>query len=142
MTRIVRSVASFASAWLIAAGPSAAPVAPLAVPDTIAQRVSACGECHGREGRSTDHGFFPRIAGKPAGYLYNQLDNFRSGRRSNATMTYLVEQLSDDYLREIAGYFGGLGLPYAPPQVAGASAEDLATGEALVRRGDAARGIP
>jgi cytochrome c553 len=150
MTLFVRSIASFASfasfaaaSLLAAAAPAAGPsAAPAVVPDTIAQRVSACGECHGREGRSTDHGFFPRIAGKPAGYLYNQLDNFRAGRRSNATMTYLVEQLSDDYLREIAGYFGGLDLPYAPPQVAGASAEDLATGEALVRRGDAARGIP
>jgi cytochrome c553 len=143
MTSLARSIASLAAAWLVAAAaPAAGPPPPIAVPDTIAQRVSACGECHGREGRSTDHGFFPRIAGKPAGYLYNQLDNFRAGRRSNATMTYLVEQLSDDYLREIAAYFGGLELPYAPPQVRGASAGELAAGEALVRRGDAGRGIP
>jgi len=119
----------------------AAPV-PMIVPDTLAQRMQACSACHGREGRSTDQGFFPRIAGKPAGYLYNQLDNFRAGRRSNATMTYLVEQMSDDYLREIAGYFAALDLPYAPPQTTGALAVDLALGETLVRRGDAVHGIP
>ena len=53
-----------------------------AIPDTLAQRMQPCGACHGKEGRATQDGFFPRIAGKPAGYLYNQLDNFRSGRRS------------------------------------------------------------
>ena len=82
------------------------------VPDTIAQRVQACTLCHGKEGRATNEGYFPRIAGKPAGYLYNQLINFREGRRSNATMTYLVEHLSDAYLLEIAGYFSALDLPH------------------------------
>jgi cytochrome c553 len=115
---------------------------PIAVPDTIAQRVQACGACHGLQGRPTAQGFFPRIAGKPAGYLYNQLDNFRAGRRNNAAMTYLVEHLSDDYLREIAGYFATLDLAYLPPQARDAPAAELARGEALARRGDAARGIP
>ncbi len=122
------------------AAPPAAP--PVSIPDTLAQRMQACRACHGKEGRATDQGFFPRIAGKPAGYLYNQLDNFRSGRRSNATMTYLVEHMSDAYLREIAGYFASLDLPYAPPQTVGAPAAEIALGERLVRRGDAARGLP
>ncbi|HEX7637983.1 MAG TPA: c-type cytochrome, partial [Burkholderiaceae bacterium] len=95
------------AAALAVAG-SACGAQPIELPDTIAQRVQACGACHGPQGRATPDGFYPRIAGKPAGYLYNQLDNFRAGRRANATMTYLVEQLSDDYLREIAGYFAGL----------------------------------
>jgi cytochrome c553 len=121
---------------------AAAAGAPVAVPDTPAQRLLPCAACHGKEGRSTALGFFPRIAGKPAGYLFNQLDNFRQGRRNNATMTYLVEHMSDDYLREVAAYFASLDLPYAPPQVHDAPAAELALGEALVRRGDAARGIP
>ena len=136
-------------AWLLAlvavvAGAAQAGPAdpPIAIPDTIAQRLQPCGACHGKEGRATDHGFFPRIAGKPAGYLYNQLDNFRAGRRSNSTMTDLVEQMSDDYLREIASYFASLDLPYPPPQTAGAPQDVLAQGEALVRRGDPGRGIP
>jgi cytochrome c553 len=68
------------------------------VPDTIAQRVVACTTCHGKEGRATNEGYFPRIAGKPAGYLYNQLVNFRDGRRDYPLMTYLVEHLTDSYL--------------------------------------------
>ena len=113
------------------------------VPDTIAQRVQACTLCHGKEGRATNDGYFPRIAGKPAGYLHNQLINFREGRRSNATMTYLVEHLSDAYLLEIAAYFSALDLPYPPPPpVTPASKQELARGDALVHRGDAARGIP
>lgn len=112
------------------------------VPDTIAQRVQACVTCHGKEGRATNAGWFPRIAGKPAGYLYNQLVNFRDGRRQNAAMAYLLDNLSDAYLREIAEYFASLDLPYPPPQTTGASASVLQRGEALVKRGDASRDLP
>ncbi|HYE39150.1 MAG TPA: cytochrome c4 [Ramlibacter sp.] len=112
------------------------------VPDTIAERVRACTACHGQEGRATNEGYFPRIAGKPAGYLYNQLVNFREGRRHYGLMTYLVEHLSDDYLLEISRYFASLDLPYPPPQTVAAPAEVMARGEALVLRGDASRGLP
>ena len=114
--------------------------------DTMAQRMQACVVCHGKEGRATSQGYFPRIAGKPAGYLFNQLVNFREGRRRNATMAYLLDQMSDAYLQEIADYFASLDLPYPPPQLPPAQGtllpESLARGEQLVRQGDAARGIP
>jgi cytochrome c553 len=110
-------------------------------PDTMAQRMQACVACHGPEGRATNQGYFPRIAGKPAGYLFNQLVNFREGRRQNATMAYLVDHMSDEYLREIAAYFAQLDLPYPPPQTTNASPAQLARGEQLVRRGDPQRGI-
>lgn len=111
-------------------------------PDTMAQRMKACEVCHGQEGRASAEGFNPRIAGKPAGYLYNQLQNFRDGKRSNVTMTYLLDQMSEAYLLEIAGYFAGLDLPYPAPQTRNASEKVLARGEKLVREGDAARDIP
>ncbi len=116
--------------------------APHSVPDTMAQRVMACTLCHGKEGRATNTGFFPRIAGKPEGYLYHQLRHFREGRRNNAGMTALLDQLSDGYLREIAAHFSALDLPYPPPALTAVSAEQLARGEGLVRRGDAARKLP
>ena len=112
------------------------------VTDTIAQRVQACTGCHGAEGRAGNEGYFPRIAGKPAGYLYNQLLNFREGRRRNARMTYLVDPLSDAYLHEMAAYFGSLDLPYPPPARTDPDAAQRARGEALVRHGDPARGVP
>jgi len=110
--------------------------------DTMGQRMKACVACHGQEGRATSEAFFPRIAGKPAGYLYNQLVNFRDGTRQNGTMAYLLDHMSDQYLREIAGYFASLELPYPPPQTTNAAAAKLARGEQLVRHGDASRGIP
>ena len=87
-----------------APAPGAAPMPPRsATParppgDTMAERVAACVACHGAEGRATTDGFYPRIAGKPEGYLFNQLVNFREGRRDNATMRYLVSNMPDAYL--------------------------------------------
>ena len=113
------------------------------VPDTIEQRVAACIACHGREGATTSAGYFPRLAGKPAGYLYNQLLSFRDGRRFNSDMGYLVQHLSDDYLREMAAYFAALDLPYARVRTTtDASADTLARGKALVLEGDPTRKIP
>ena len=114
----------------------------LVVPDTIAQRSLACVACHGKEGRATSEGYFPRIAGKPAGYLYNQLVNFQQGRRQYPLMTYLVDHMSDDYLREIADYFAAQHPPYpaSPPSRLPAAA--LERGRTLALTGDAARKIP
>jgi cytochrome c553 len=112
------------------------------VPDTMAQRTQACAVCHGKEGRATNAGYFPRIAGKPAAYLYNQLLNFRDGQRTYAAMTHLVDHLSDAYLREIAEYFAAQNLPYPAPQTVNAPATVLARGQALVQHGDAQRRLP
>lgn len=108
----------------------------------MARRVQACTLCHGEQGRATPGGFFPRIAGKPADYLYHQLLNFRDGRRNNDGMRYLLDTLSDDYLRVIARHFGSLDLPYPPPLPPQGDAATLARGEALVRRGDHGRELP
>ncbi|MDR7149722.1 cytochrome c553 [Hydrogenophaga palleronii] len=112
------------------------------MPDTMAQRMQACTLCHGAQGRATSSGYFPRIAGKPVDYLYNQLLHFRDGRRQNEGMARLLDNLSEAYLRDIAAHFAGLDLPYPPPQPPAVSPEVLARGEALVRQGDAERGIP
>ena len=133
------------AAILIVASTAAAFAADSALPkvaDTIAERVRACTVCHGKEGRATSDGYYPRIAGKPAGYLYNQLANFRDGRRRNATMTYLVTNLPDAYLREIAAYFAAQHPPYPPPQAASTTPEMLERGRQLATRGDAAKNIP
>jgi cytochrome c553 len=113
-----------------------------AVPDTMARRTMACTGCHGDQGRATSDGYFPRIAGKPAGYLYNQLVNFREGRRTYPMMVYMVANLSDDYLREMAEYFSGLHPPYPPPQPLQAPAATLERGRQLALEGDKGRNVP
>lgn len=131
--RIVVAVLAFAiGSNALAAEPS----------DAMAKRVAACTACHGKEGRATNDGYFPRIAGKPAGYLYNQLVNFREGRRRYAPMTYLIDNLSDAYLLEIAQHFAKLELPYPPPQTRTASPVLLEHGRKLALHGDEAREIP
>ncbi|MGM9425025.1 c-type cytochrome [Hydrogenophaga sp. MI9] len=137
----LRHLISVAAALLLAL-PVHALSPPANTPPDMAQRLQACTLCHGKEGRATPGGFFPRIAGKPADYLYHQLLNFRDGRRNNDGMRYLLDHLSDDYLRAAALYFSGLDLPYPPPLPPQADAATLVRGEALVRQGDAARELP
>lgn len=121
----------------------AAPAAqPAAVPDTLAQRLSACAACHGKSGGGGSNGYYPRIAGKPALYLYRQLLNFQAGRRNNPMMEHMVTGLSNDYLREIADYFSALNPPHRRPVTAHVASDMLARGQHLVRHGDAARKVP
>lgn len=112
------------------------------IPDTIAQRAVACTVCHGKEGRATNDGYYPRIAGKPAGYLHHQLLYFRDGQRQWPLMNHMVAHLSNDYLLEIAQYFAALNPPYPPPQPARVSAAVLERGRVLAMSGDAANNVP
>lgn len=112
--------------------------------DSMAQRTQACTACHGEQGRAGPDGYYPRLAGKPAGYLYHQLLNFRDGRRHYGLMTRMVEVLSDDYLMAIAHHFADLQVPYPPPApLASAPATAvLARGRELALHGDTARRLP
>jgi cytochrome c553 len=112
------------------------------IPDNITQRVIACTACHGLEGRATNSGYYPRIAGKPAGYLYNQLVNFREGRRQYPLMTYMVDHLSDAYLLEMSQYFAGLRPPYPAAQIINVSPAVIERGRLLAASGDPAKGVP
>lgn len=111
-------------------------------PDTMAARVEACTPCHGNKGEGTSDVYFPRLAGKPSGYLYNQLLAFRSGRRKYPPMNYLLEFLTDPYLQDMADYFASQHPPLPQPAANEASADVLKRGEALVTGGDANAQIP
>ncbi len=132
--------AAFVLLLLFVAGRAAAAPLPPAV---LGERLQACTACHGEQGRASREGYVPRIAGKPAGYLEQQLLNFRDGRRPHRGMAYLLENLSDDYLREIALYFA-VQQPPPPPasREAPLPAALAARAEQLVRQGDAARQLP
>jgi len=109
--------------------------------DSIAERVKACAACHGKQGEGlTKAEYYPRLAGKPAGYLFNQLVAFRDARRGSPIMNYLVAHLGDDYLLEIARYYEALKPAYPPPVPA--PQDVLARGRELATRGDPARKLP
>jgi cytochrome c553 len=108
----------------------------------IAQRARACLACHGKDGQAGSANFFPRIAGKPSGYLYSQLLNFRDGRRRYPAMNTMVAHLSDDYLRELADYFSQLHPAYPAPSPPPASPIAMARGRQLVMQGNPAAKVP
>ena len=108
--------------------------------DNMAERTRACTACHGDQGRAGPDGYYPRLAGKPAGYLHHQLRNFAEGRRHYGLMTRLVDPMDDAYMAEIAAHFAGLHLPYPAPSHL--PAQQLARGQQIVLRGDATRGLP
>jgi cytochrome c553 len=115
---------------------------PAVLPDTLAQRLVACTGCHARTDQAAGMTYFPRISGKPAGYLYNQLNNFRDGRRQYPVMTYMVEHLPDAYLHEIADYFASQHPPAPPVAPVAASPSLLERGRTLVTQGDIVRKVP
>nr|WP_260858688.1 c-type cytochrome [Paraburkholderia sp. BCC1885] len=111
-------------------------------PDTMQARVLACAACHGQQGQGTDNDYFPRLAGKPAGYLYNQLVAFRDGHRKYPPMNYLLAYLPDPYLRQIATYFAAERPPFPALAASSAGVDVMASGQKLVTLGDPGRHIP
>jgi cytochrome c553 len=112
--------------------------------DDMRERLAACAACHGEQGQGIRGAeYFPHLAGKPSGYLLEQLQGFREGRRANTQMTWLVQYLDDAYMKEIADYYSQL-----PPRTHAADAHpNLAPDQAtlaakLVNDGDESRQLP
>ncbi len=141
---------SFRSRFALVAALMAAPFAPFSTPasaaaapvESLTARLAACISCHAREEKRD--AYFPRIAGKPATYLYNQLINFRVGRRNYPLMTYMVAHQSDAYLAEMADFFSRLSPSYPPALASNGNLDQalLARGQTLAERGDHGRKIP
>lgn len=134
-------------AWLVFALVFAAQAAwaqPVAgtAPDTMEARLAACVACHGARGEGLASAYFPRLSGKPEGYLFNQLAAFRSGRRRYPPMNFLLKFMPDTYLHAMAAYFAANHAPLPATTPSTASAEILAHGRLLTREGDPGRGIP
>jgi cytochrome c553 len=113
-----------------------------AAPETMQSKVAACAACHGAQGQGTDNDYFPRLAGKPADYLFNQLQNFREGRRRYPPMNYLVTYLSDDYLHQIATYFSNQRPPYPTPASPTVPDSVVQRGKQIVLNGDSSKNVP
>jgi len=74
---------------------------------------AACVRCHGEKGKGKDknNALFPVIGGQTKDYLIKQLNDFKSGTRSNdpASMMAMVAQgLSEKEIKEVAEYLSGL----------------------------------
>lgn len=113
------------------------------VSTSLRQRIEGCIACHGPYGQGGGSGgYAPRIGGKPAGYLYHQLQNFRDARRAYPLMTWMVQYLPDAYMHEIAQYFADQTPPPEKPQTPMVTQATLDIGRRLATMGDPARHVP
>ncbi|SIT39641.1 Cytochrome c553 [Paraburkholderia piptadeniae] len=126
----------------LCARPSIAASNDVPPPSAMDEKMHACTTCHGVQGQGRNNDYFPRIAGKPADYLFNQLTAFRDGGRTYPPMGYLLAFLPDDYLRKISQYFADRQPPYPNPDTNPLPQATLDYGKQLVMQGDTKRGIP
>ena len=142
LRRLALAAAVVAACWALPAAAGEEAVPAFKNLDSIEARVQGCVTCHGRSGQGTQSDALPRIAAKPAGYLYNQLVAFRDGTRQYPPMNYLVAYLPDAYLREMAEYFAKQRPPFEATDAAPADAAMLVRGKAIATAGDTNKGIP
>ena len=102
--------------------------------------VMACQTCHGEDGGGTASAGFPRLAGLDAGYIEQQLLNFRSGKRSNPVMQPIAKALSKKEVPLMAEYYAALPVPVSTPE--GGDPALLGKGETIATKGDWDHGIP
>jgi cytochrome c553 len=77
------------------------------VPQTLQERLEACGACHGEAGSSKMENV-PSLAGQPALFLTNQLILMREKLRPVEAMEPFVKGLKDDEIVALAQHFAKL----------------------------------
>ena len=111
-----------------------------AAPDeTMRDRVQACDACHARSPESAEEEiYYPSINAKPVEYLYQQLLNFKEGRRANPTMKHMLAYLSPEYLHEIAAWYAEQPAPEVNKVSDGSALDPVraARGALLVQQGN------
>ena len=70
-------------------------------------KAEACAACHGANGVSVSADI-PNLAGQKAKYIASQLKAFKSGKRINAMMNAVAEQLSGDDITNLAAFWNSL----------------------------------
>lgn len=126
--------------WIVAAACSAALAAGTGQAAGNVEAGSAksavCQGCHGANGVSINPDW-PNLAGIGAGYIVQQVHNFKEGKRQNPVMQPMAMAVSDDDLEDIAAFFNSL-----PNPVMDSDPANRKAGEKLYRGGSATRGIP
>jgi cytochrome c553 len=64
-----------------------------------------CANCHGSEGRTVNDSAVPPIAGLSHGYIIQEMQAFKEGRRLATVMHQIAKGLSDAQIAALATYF-------------------------------------
>jgi cytochrome c553 len=126
--------------WILAAAVSGAFVVGASMGagniEAGASKAIVCQACHGASGASQNPEW-PSLAGLGAGYIAQQLQLFKDGKRVNAVMMPMTMSLSPDDMADLAAYFDSMPSPSLE-----ADPSYWKAGEKLYRGGDAARAVP
>ena len=69
-------------------------------------KAGSCAGCHGANGEGK--GTYPALAGKSEDTLVQALQDYKSGKRSNAIMKSFASKLSDQDIANLAAYYASL----------------------------------
>ena len=98
--------------------------------------VGTCVACHGADGNSVV-GQWPTLAGQRESYLFEQLEHIRSEERVIAVMKGLLNDYSDDDLRDVSAFYSS-----QKTKVSQADEANLALGKQIYRAGNLDSGVP
>jgi cytochrome c553 len=96
----------------------------------IKEKAAVCAGCHGDNGISQTENI-PSLAGQPDQFLQWQLVFFRAGSRKNEQMQPIVEEITNEDIRNLGAYFSSL----TPPKGAEDADPDLSKKGAQVAAG-------
>jgi cytochrome c553 len=103
-----------------------------------AKAQEVCVACHGEQGVSVSPEF-PNLAGQSGAAIYKQLNDYRTGSRTNQLMTDIAKALEEATLADVAAYYAAQPKRNPNPEtLADAPAEIVR----LVELGDPNRNIP
>jgi cytochrome c553 len=85
--------------------------------DVDAGRAKArvCAVCHGEFGVSVAPNT-PNLAGQPEVYLAVQLKAYRSGKRTDETMSVVAKALTDADIADLTAWFASIAIEAKPPK--------------------------
>jgi len=103
MTHAVIKAAVSTTALLLALSPA---VVPAADGEKLFQ-TKTCSTCHGKDGKTPIMPMYPKIAGQNKEYSLQQMNDIKSGARSNgqsAAMKGVMHLVSDEEIQALAEY--------------------------------------
>ena len=128
----------FSSISIFAASGEMAEVNPMKKGDAEkgSKLVGTCVACHGADGNSVV-GQWPTLAGQRESYLFEQLEHIRDEERVIAVMKGLLNNYSDDDLRDVSAFYAN-----QKTKVSQADEANLALGQQIYRAGNLKSGVP
>ena len=105
-------------------------------PQAGSELVATCAGCHGADGNSVV-GQWPTLAGQRESYTLAQLIHVQKGERMIESMMGLLDNYSEDQLRDIAAFYAAQEV-----KVGQADSINFELGQRIYRAGNLSNGVP